>query len=207
MDIKIEKIKEESLEPIEGDFTYSMHPQKFGLWLFIGSVVMLFAAFTSAYIVRKSDGNWLEFDLPVTFWWTSVIVILSSITMQYAYWSASKDELRRTQISLLLTGILGIAFLVGQFIGWREMVQSGVFFTGDKSNPSGSFIYVLTGVHGLHIVSALVVLFLITIYAFQYKVHAKNLLRIEMCTTYWHFLGILWLYLFGFLFLSHHQYI
>lgn len=174
----------------------SMHPQKFALWLFLVSIVMLFAAFTSAYIVRRGEGNWLDFDLPALFSYTSVIIVLSSITMQWAYVSAKKDNLDVLKITLFITTVLGIAFLVGQWYAWVDLVDKDVYFVG---NPSGTFIYVLTGVHGLHLISGVIFLIIVLISSFRYKVHSKSLLRIEMCATYWHFLGALWLYLFFFL--------
>lgn len=174
----------------------SMHPQKFALWLFLVSIVMLFAAFTSAYIVRRGEGNWLDFDLPALFSYTSVVIVLSSITMQWAYVSAKKDNLDILKIALSLTTVLGIAFLVGQWYAWGDLVDKDVYFVG---NPSGTFIYVLTGVHGVHLISGVIFLIIVLISSFRYKVHSKSLLRIEMCATYWHFLGALWLYLFFFL--------
>lgn len=174
----------------------SMHPQKFALWLFLVSIVMLFAAFTSAYIVRRGEGNWLDFDLPALFNYTSAIIVLSSITMQWAYVSAKKDNLDTLKITLFITTVLGIAFLVGQWYAWVDLVEKDVYFVG---NPSGTFIYVLTGVHGLHLISGVIFLIIVLISSFRYKVHSKSLLRIEMCATYWHFLGALWLYLFFFL--------
>jgi len=184
----------------EPEQTLSMHPQKFALWLFIVSVVMVFAALTSAYIVRQSEGNWLDFELPSTLYFTSAVIFISSITMHWAYYSAKKDNLLTLRISMLITAVLGVAFLVGQFLSWRDLVSMDVYLVG---NPAGSFLYILTGLHGLHLVSGVVFLLLVTIDAFRYKVHAKKTDRIEMCATYWHFLDGLWLYLFLFLLLNH----
>lgn len=188
------KLKNEPDQPL------SMHPQKFALWLFVVSVIMIFAALTSAYIVRRGEGNWLEFDLPAIFYYTSGVIILSSITMQWAYIAAKRDNLEVLKIALVLTSILGIAFLVGQFIAWGDLVDQNVYFVG---NPSGSFLYVLTGVHGLHLISGVIFLLIVLALAFKYKVHSKSMVRIEMCATYWHFLGALWLYLFLFLSYNH----
>lgn len=188
------KLSKEPVQPL------SMHPQKFALWLFLVSVVMIFAAFTSAYIVRRGEGNWLDFDLPVIFYYTSGVIVLSSITMQWAYYAAKRDNLDILKIALILTSILGLAFLVGQLVAWSDLIDHKVYFVG---NPSGSFLYVLTGVHGLHLVSGLVFLIIVLVLAFKYEVHSKSLVRIEMCATYWHFLGALWLYLFLFLSYNH----
>lgn len=173
------------------------------LWLLIVSIVMMFAAFTSAYIVRREEGNWLEFDLPNILLINTVILVLSSVFMQWAYVSAKKDNVQNIRIALVLTIVAGVAFLVGQWTGWGELVDNQVFFGGSTANPSGSFLYVLTGVHAFHLVTGLVFLIIVVISALRYKVHSRNLTRIELCTIYWHFLGALWIYLYLFLVLNH----
>ncbi|WP_420582143.1 cytochrome c oxidase subunit 3 [Reichenbachiella sp.] len=179
---------------------FKMHPKKFALWLFMVSVVMLFAALTSAYVVKQSDGVWLDFDLPMVFDMTSIIIVISSVVMQLAYYFAKKDEIAKMRVMLLLTAATGIGFLVGQYLGWQALVEQGVYFVG---NPAGSFLYVLTGVHGFHLISALIFIAVVAVAAFKYKVHSKSLDQLEMCATYWHFLGGLWLYLYLFLTLNH----
>jgi len=186
------KIVEEPKKPI------SMHPKKFAMWLFLASVGMLFAAFTSAYIVRQAEGNWVYFELPKLFYYTTLIILLSSVTMQWAYSSAKKDNLDRVKLLVAMTVILGIVFLAGQVMAWGELVKISVYLVG---NPSGSFLYVLTGLHGLHLVSAIIFLLVVLNSTWKYKVHSKNMTQMEMCTTYWHFLTGLWLYLFVFLLL------
>jgi cytochrome c oxidase subunit 3 len=187
------KIVEEAGKPL------AMHPKKFALWLFIASVIMIFAALTSAYIVRQADGNWLVFDLPNSFWITSAIILISSGTMHWAYLAARKDDLEGTKLAISITTVLGLAFLIGQFIAWGDLVKRNVYFVG---NPSGSFVYVLSGLHGLHIIGGVAFLLIVLSAAFRYRVHSKNLSQIEMCATYWHFLDALWLYLFVFLLLN-----
>jgi cytochrome c oxidase subunit 3 len=178
----------------------AMHPKKFALWLFIVTVVMIFASLTSAYIVRQSEGNWLEFDLPSIFWYTSGIIVLSSIFLHFAYVSAKKDELSKLRIGMVITTLLGIVFLAGQWYSWVALVDRDVYFVG---NPAGSFLYVFTGLHGIHLISGVIFLIIVLISSFRYKVHSKNMDVMEMCVTYWHFLGGLWLYLFMFLLLNH----
>lgn len=178
----------------------SMHPKKFAMWLFIVTVIMIFAAFTSAHIVRQADGDWLEYDIPSMLWVTSGIILVSSVFMQWAYIAAKKNKAEQVKIALSVTLALGIAFLVGQLQAWDQLVDAGVFFVG---NPAGSFMYVFTGLHGAHLISGVIFLIYMVVMAFKYKVHSKNMLNIEMCTTYWHFLGGLWIYLFIFLLLNH----
>lgn len=187
------KIVEEAKKPL------SMNPKKFALWLFIVSVCMVFASLTSAYIVRQAEGNWQIFELPPLFWITSVLILVSSFTMHAAYLAAKRDNLEMVKVGMIVTTLLGIGFLVGQVLAWGELVANNVYFVG---NPSGSFVYVLSGLHGLHIVGGVVFLTITLVAAFRYQVHSKNLSLIEMCTTFWHFLDALWLYLFVFLLLN-----
>lgn len=178
----------------------SMHPKKFALWLFMVTVVMVFAGLTSAYIVRQAEGNWLEYDLPLIFWINSGIVILSSLFLHFAYLSAKKDNLVGVRIGMSFSVLLGLAFLVGQWYSWIAMVDREVFFVG---NPSGSFLYVFTGLHAVHLISGVIFLIIVLISSFRYEVHSKSLISLEMAVTYWHFLAGLWLYLFMFLLLNH----
>jgi len=187
------KIVEEARKPL------AMNPKKFALWLFMVSVAMLFAAWTSAYLVRRGEGDWFLFELPNLFWITSGIIVASSFTMIYASWSARKDDLMGLKIGIVLTFLLGLAFLVGQWYAWGDLIEKKAHFVG---NVSGSFIYIITGFHGLHIISGLVFLIIVMISTFKFKVHSKNLNQLQMCATYWHFLGGLWLYLFVFLLLN-----
>jgi cytochrome c oxidase subunit 3 len=191
------KIVEEAKQPL------AMHPKKFGLWIFMVSVVMVFGAFTSAYIVRQAEGNWLDFDLPPMFWLTTIIILISSGTMQWAYISAKRDKIEMTKIAMAITTILGVAFLIGQFMGWSQLVSQGIHLVGrDSSAVSGSFLFIISGVHGAHVISGVIFLAVVLAAVFKFKVHSKSLAQIEMCATYWHFLDGLWLYLFVFLLLN-----
>jgi cytochrome c oxidase subunit 3 len=176
--------------------TLSMNPKKFILWLFIVSVVMLFASQTSAYLVRRAEGNWMEFQIPSIFSYSSIVLVISSLSMQWAYFSAKKDNFKNLRIAISFTFVLGMAFLWMQFQGWKELVAMNVYFVG---NPSGSFFYVFTGLHGFHLISGLVVLLVALVASFRMKVHSKRLAQLEICATYWHFLDLLWIYLFFFL--------
>ena len=176
--------------------TLSMHPKKFAMWLFMGSVMMLFASMTSAYMVRQAEGNWLYFELPALFYYTTGMIVISSITMQWAYFAARNNNVSLVKTLVIITSILGVAFLVGQFMAWGELVNHSIHFVG---NPSGSFLYVITGLHGAHIISAVVYLLIVLNSAVRLRINSKNMAQMEMCTTYWHFLGVLWIYLFIFL--------
>ena len=157
------------------------------------------AALTSAYIVRQAEGNWVYFDLPYLFWVNTAIIMVSSATMQWAYSSAKRDNLESVKTATTITSILGVAFMVGQFLAWKDLVANRIHFIG---NPSGSFVYVLSGLHAAHVIGGVVFLLILLGSALSLKVHSKNLNQIEMCATYWHFLGGLWLYLFLFMLLN-----
>ncbi len=184
----------------EPEETLSMNPRKFILWLFIVSIIMLFAAMTSAYLVRRAEGNWLEYSIPAVFTYSSVVLIASSLTMHWAYLAAKKDNFGSLKTAITITFALGLAFLYMQFQGWVELVNQKVFFVG---NPAGSFMYVFTGLHGFHLISGLIVLVFALVAAFRLRIHAKSLNQIEIAAAYWHFLDILWLYLFVFLVYFH----
>jgi cytochrome c oxidase subunit III len=177
----------------------TMHPKKFALWLFMASVLMLFASWTSAYIVRQAEGNWMFFDLPVLFYYSTALIVISSVTMQLGYFAAKKNNLQRVTTLVTITAVLGLLFLVAQVLGWSQLVNNSVYFVG---NPSGSFVYVITGFHGLHIISAIIFLLIVLKSASEKRIHSGSMAQIEMCATYWHFLGFLWVYLFFFLMIN-----
>lgn len=198
---------------------YIVQPKKFALWMLILGMVMLFAAFTSGYIVRKAEGNWDIFPLPMQFLYSVFIVILSSITMQWSYWAAKRDELGQVKIGLIITLALGLAFCGMQFWGWEELTNNGFRWTGmnnptpeyiekygvtfvGSQNPASTFIYVISGAHILHVLGGIIFLMVMVVQSIKLNIHKKNLLKISMCNTYWHFVGILWIYLYLFLFLN-----
>jgi cytochrome c oxidase subunit III len=188
------KIVEEARRPL------AMNPKKFALWLFITSVVMLFGAWTSAYIVKRADAGWNEIVLPWQFWMNTVIIALSSLTLVGASHAAKKDNQERLKLLISITSVLGVAFLAGQVLAYGELVALNEYFTG--GHVSHSFIYVLTGAHGVHVISGVIFLLIALSSAYKNKIGSKRMDQLEMCSTYWHFLGILWLYLFVFLILN-----
>jgi len=174
----------------------SMDPIKFMVWLFIVASVMLFASQTSAYLVKRAEGNWLEFTVPTIFTVSTVVLMISSVTMHWAYLEAKKDNFGRLKIAVAATLVLGIAFMVMQVMGWQKLVEMQVYFVG---NLAGSFFYVFTFLHLVHLVLGLIALANTLWASMKMKVHSKRLRRIEVCATIWHFLDILWIYLFVFL--------
>src|SRR5690606_14632714 len=108
----------------------SMNPKKFALWLFLVSVVMLFGAWTSAYIVKRGEPGWVPIEMPGMFWWTTLIILVSSATMVWAHRSAKRDNLEQTKLALSITSVLGVGFLVGQWFAWKKMVEMNYYFAG-----------------------------------------------------------------------------
>jgi len=184
----------------EPEPTLSMQPKKFALWLFIVSIIMIFASMTSAYMVRQAEGNWTPFELPPVLWISSVVIVLSSLTVQLAFFAAKRDKLALTQGLMAITLLLALGFLYLQWESWVRLVQINVYLVG---NPSGSFLYILTGLHALHLLTGIVYLAIVTINSFRGRVNSENSLDIELASTYWHFLDVLWLALFAFLIWSH----
>lgn len=171
-----------------------IHPKKFALWVACASILMLFAAWTSAYIVRRASGNWLEFRLPDIFLVNTVVILLSSVTLHASYTAFKRGKEKMYRILLLVTTLLGLAFLVLQYQGWQSLAAIGVELT---TNPSGSFVYVISGAHAAHILGGIAALIVAMIHAFAlpYKVTPARKLRFELTLTYWHFVDFLWVYL------------
>ncbi len=181
------------------DTTPVINPTKFVVWLLIVASVMLFASFTSAYIVRRGEGNWLLFDIPTIFVYSTIIVVLSSVTIQWAYIAAKRDNLTQVKIALAATLVLGLSFCYSQFAGWEALVANNIHFIG---NPSESFFYVISGVHLAHMIGGIIFLMIIIGKSLQNNIHKTKLLSINLCVTYWHFLGAAWIYLYFFLLLN-----
>src|ERR1700745_3743756 len=116
------------------------------------SMVMIFASLTSAYVVRMEKGDWLQFQLPQMFYVSTAIIILSSVTMNWAVSSARKNDLNNIKRASILTLLLGLAFVVFQFKAWSILVDQKIVFAGKFSNAAGSFLYALTGLHMVHLV-------------------------------------------------------
>jgi cytochrome c oxidase subunit III len=171
-------------------------PKIFVTWLFIVSSCMLFAGLTSAYILASKDATWRELKLPIAFSYSTAIIVASSITMHWAYVSAKRNRLNQLRIAIGITLMLGLIFLGMQWQGYGQLVDQGFLLV--SLNKNGSFWYVISGAHGLHIVAGLALLLGVLISALRLKVHSKAMRQITSAATFWHFLDVLWLYLFLF---------
>jgi len=170
------------------------------LWLGQVSIAMLFGGLTSAYVVRRAAGNWLHFNMPAPFFVSTAIIIISSITMNMAVQAVKKNSRQMLVRAILITLVLGIAFGISQFIAWTTLIRNNIYLTGSLSNPSGSFLYIITALHLAHILGGLVALSVTFFRARANKYSSSKFLGIKLCATYWHFLDGLWVYLFLFMF-------
>ena len=157
--------------------------QKLALWMFLATVTMLFAAFTSAYIVRRSGSDWRHVALPSILWINSGILVASSIAVEFAQWQGARGRRRPATAAMLVACALGLGFLGGQIVAWRQMVAAGVYL---PTSPHSSFFFMMTGAHAVHVVAALAVL-----------AWGTWTLRLSLCRTFWHYLGGVWLFLFA----------
>ena len=175
-----------------------IHAHKLALYIGIGSIVMMFGALTSAYVVRRAQGSWFEFKLPDIFWFNTIVIILSSITLHFSLQAFKKGKENAYKMLLLTTFALAAVFIVLQYEGWVAMDAIGATFT---ANPSSSFVFVISGLHAAHVLGGMAALTAAMIYAYvlPFKPTPSRRLRFELVTQYWHFVDILWIYLVVFL--------
>lgn len=175
----------------------------------IASIIFLFGTLSFLYIIRKSGSDWLVFKLPFIFWWSTVIIIGSSLSLQIAHYYLRKDHFLAYKWFTGITLFLGMVFIITQLIGWRQLILEGI----SMGKPSGAFLFMLSGLHILHIAGGIILLCMVFISVlkrtryvdiFVYSVNPPNQLKLKLVSIYWHFVDILWLYLFLFL-LYHHN--
>lgn len=164
-----------------------------GMWMGMAGIVMLFAAFTSAMVVRKGlSDDWSRTILPNVLYANTLVLLLSSVTLEFSRKSLSAGLHRRFTMWLYATVALGLAFVAGQFLAWRELAERGVFLS---SNPSSSFFYLLTAAHGLHLLGGLIALAYATAKAPRIAAGLKRRTAVDVTATYWHFMDGLWIYI------------
>ncbi|MEW6468271.1 MAG: cytochrome c oxidase subunit 3 [Bacteroidota bacterium] len=170
------------------------------LWLGIIGIIMLFAGLTSAYVVSMGSNKWVSVELPQIFWISSAVILLSSLTMNWALQSAKKNERTRISTALMLTFVLGLGFCVSQYLGWSDLYSRSIVFAGKYSHPAGSYLYFLTALHLLHLLAGMIALLVTWRNAAKGRYDSQHTLGLELCALYWHFLDFLWIYLFFFLY-------
>ena len=170
---------------------------KVGLWVFLGSLTMLFAAFTSAYIVRRAGTDWAPLRVPSVLWTNTLVLLLSSVTIEVG--RRAFDSLRPLAFRkwMSVTFVLGTLFVAGQLFAWRQLAEQGIFL---QSNPHSSFFYVLTGVHGAHVIGGILALAYVLVQSWRYQLTPGASSAPALCATYWHFVDAVWIYLFVVLF-------
>ena len=173
--------------------------KKMMLWFGMISMSMTFAGLTSAYVVSSSRSDWIEqIDLPFAFTISTFLLLLSSGTFHLALKSIKETLLKRAQSLLLITLVLSLVFIYFQFQGFREIIEQGYYFTGAESSITTSYLYVLVLLHLAHLIAGIVIVLIVFYNSFREKYSEANTLGFELAVTFWHFLDILWLYLFLF---------
>lgn len=180
----------------------SDNAKKMMLWFGIVSLIMAFAGWTSAYIVSSSREDWLkDFDLPSAFFWSTLIIVVSSITYFLAVQATKKDKKSQATTYLLVTLVLGIFFIVLQFVGFSQLIGNGFYFTGPTSNITMSYIFLIAVVHVAHVVAGLISLIVVIVNQMRNKYSSTEINGLEIGATFWHFLDLLWVYLILFFYL------
>ncbi|HKL36712.1 MAG TPA: cytochrome c oxidase subunit 3 [Salegentibacter sp.] len=175
--------------------------KKMMLWFGIISMVMTFGGLTSAYVVSKTRPDWLtEFELPNAFFWSTLVIVLSSFTFILAKQSILSGNRRNASAMLIGTLILAVLFVVFQFNGFSEIIANGYYFTGSESSITTSFIYVLVLVHMVHLLAGIITLLVVIYNHFKQRYKKGQMLGIELGATFWHFVDLMWIYLFVFLY-------
>jgi cytochrome c oxidase subunit 3 len=165
------------------------------------SMTMMFAGLTSAFVVSKSRADWLkDFQLPSAFYFSTALIIGCSLTFHLAKKAIQKNNQTATTAFLLATLALGIGFVILQFVGFGQIVSNGYYFTGAESSITTTFLYIVTVVHLVHLAGGLISLLIIIYNHFKQKYNSTQTLGIELGAMYWHFLDLLWVYLFLFLY-------
>jgi len=173
-----------------------IHPHKFTLWIGIGSILMMFAGLTSAYIVKRNQANWVTFELPLIFWYSTAAMLLSSTTVFFAGRSFKQRAMAKYRSLMMVTIILGVLFIVMQIIGFKQLWSLGITLQG---NVSFSFLYAIVGLHAAHVIGGIIALLVLFAKAFSAKIRIYNTVPVEVISTYWHFVDALWIYLLIFL--------
>jgi cytochrome c oxidase subunit 3 len=170
---------------------------KLGLVAFLAVVTSLFALFISAYSMRMGYADWRPLPEPNLLWVNTGILILSSVGLQWAWSSAKRGRTEGVKFGLMAGGACAVGFVVGQLLAWQQLTASGYFLA---SNPANAFFYVITALHGLHLLGGMVAWGRTVIKVWWRGFDASQVrLSVELCAVYWHFLLVVWLILFGLL--------
>jgi cytochrome c oxidase subunit 3 len=169
-----------------------MHPHKFLLWVAMGSLIMMFAGLTSAFIVKSNQVGWKSVTLPSVFWFSTLAIVLSSGSVQLALRCFREREMARYRVWVGVTLVLGILFVVLQWNGFSNLWDQQITFRG---SGAGQFLYVIFGLHALHVVGGVVALSRLLAIAFFGRIKIYSSVPVELAAMYWHFVDLLWIYL------------
>jgi cytochrome c oxidase subunit 3 len=175
-----------------------IHPHKFVMWVAIGGIIMMFAGLTSAYIVKKNQSSWLQFDLPIEFYYSTGVIVLSSITMYLSASAIKAGKISQYKTMISITAVLGIVFLLLQYFGFKDLQAKNISIVGPRSNSAASFLFVITFLHMMHVLGGVIALIVFWVKAIRKSITNNSLMAVEVLGTYWHFVGVLWIYLFLF---------
>jgi cytochrome c oxidase subunit 3 len=175
---------------------FNLPTAKVFLSIFLGVVTAIFGLLTAAYFIRMTYADWQSLPVPALLWLNTAILILSSVALQWARTSAGHQQADRVRRGLLAGGALAFVFLVGQFLVWQQLGSLGYFV---DTNPSNSFFYLITGLHGLHLLGGLVAWLRASLRLWRGTETDKIRMSVELCAVYWHFLLLVWLVMFGLL--------
>jgi cytochrome c oxidase subunit 3 len=180
-----------------------IHPYKFNLWLGLAGIIMMFAGLTSAYIVKRSQPGWESFTLPRIFLYSTIVILISSVTVQIAVRAFREREMPKYRLFFAITGILGVVFMIMQVIGFYTFQSLGMKMIGMGSNAAYSFVLAIAGLHIVHVLGGVISLIIIFFKAFSSTKRNYDIIPVEIVATYWHFVDLLWVYLFVFFSLLH----
>ncbi|WP_226789091.1 cytochrome c oxidase subunit 3 [Polaribacter porphyrae] len=168
------------------------------LWISMISMVMFFAGLTSAYVISMKRDDWVSFELPQSFYISTFLIVASSVTLFLSQRFLKQDKRQLSLITVIITLLLGVGFIWQQYVGFNQLRSIGLFFTGPESTVSTSFIIGITFMHVLHLIAGIIVLFVVIYNHFKYKYKSDDMLGFELGAIFWHFVDILWIYLFFF---------
>jgi cytochrome c oxidase subunit 3 len=175
--------------------------KKMMLWFGIVSLIMSFGGLTSAFIVSSSREDWLnDFELPNSFFISTIIITFSSLVFIAAKKALLKEKYLLSQSLVLGVFVLGLAFIYNQFLGFNELIISGYNFTGPTSNITMSYIYIIAVAHILHVIAGLISLAVVIVNHFKKQYTPASKLGFDIASNFWHFIDLLWVYLFLFLY-------
>jgi len=172
------------------------------MWIATVSMTMMFAGLTSAYVISSNREDWVSFDLPAAFLWSTISILLSSISFYIAKKTAHRGQKTFTSIMLLVTLVLGLAFIYGQFEGFQALQDMGLYFTGPKSAVSSSMLMVIVFAHILHVLVGIISLLVVVYKQLNGRYPMGDTLGLELGEIFWHFLDLLWIGLFCFFYFN-----